>query len=119
MSPHTAYLSPFEPADSLSMTAHLADLMSNVSSTLKGWKPEKKEILGQQNKRSRRGSQWRDKGEKLVGSWVENDEEQEAYRIQMKKNGVMKELRSNRKMEICIWLAIGDKYSKRGGTVAQ
>lgn len=66
VSPHTLYLSPFEPADSRSMTAHLSDLMPNVSSALQGWRPEK-EILGQTNKRSRRGSQWRDKGGKREG----------------------------------------------------
>lgn len=46
---HTLYLSPFELADSRSMTAHLSDLMPNVSSSLqgwRGWRPEK-EIFGQ------------------------------------------------------------------------
>lgn len=50
---HTLYLSPFEPADSGSMTAHLSDLMPNVSSALQGWRdwrPEK-EILGQRRAR--------------------------------------------------------------------
>lgn len=43
---------------------------------------------------------------------VENDEGQRAYRIQMRQNRVMKEHRSNSKMEMRIWLAIDDKYSK-------
>ena len=46
VSPHTLYLSPFEPADSRSMTAHLSDLMPNVSYALQGWRD------GGQKKRS-------------------------------------------------------------------
>ena len=58
VSSHALHLSLFEPADSRSMTAHLSDLMPNVSSTLQGcrvsgWRPEK-EILGQWGKQEER-----------------------------------------------------------------
>lgn len=47
-----------------------------------------------------------------VYAGLENDEGQRAYRIQMRQSRVMTEQRSNSKMEIHIWLVIGDKYSK-------
>lgn len=51
----------FEPADSRSMTAHLSDLMPNVSSALQGWRDggmeaRKKDLRTMGDKRSRRGS---------------------------------------------------------------
>lgn len=52
------YLSPF---DSKSMTAHLFDLKSNVSSAPKGWRDrgQKKRLLKNgEDKRSMKGSQW-------------------------------------------------------------
>lgn len=56
----------------------------------------------------------RQSGGKMKGyAGVENDEEQLAFRIQMRKNGVMEERRSCSKVKICTWLAIGDKYAKR------
>lgn len=50
---HCIYLSPFEPADSTSMTAHLADLVPNVSSLLQGWRTEKKRDLRAQEQEER------------------------------------------------------------------
>lgn len=41
--PHSLYLSPFEPADRTSMSAHLSDLVPNVSPPLQGWRTGKKE----------------------------------------------------------------------------
>lgn len=84
------------------------------SAGMEGWRPEK-EILGQRgDKRSRRGSQRRDKREKREGvcrggEWggavsLQNTNETE--------NRVMKEQKSNSRIEICTWLAIGDKYSR-------
>lgn len=66
-SPHSLYLSPFESTDRMSMTAHLADLLPNVSAPLQGWRTEKKEISGQRNTRSGKGSQWRDKAGESEG----------------------------------------------------
>lgn len=58
VSTHTVS-SPFEPADSRSMTAHLSDLMPNVSSALQGWRDggqKKKDLRTMGDKRSWRGS---------------------------------------------------------------
>lgn len=83
VSPHTLCLSPFEPADSRGTTAHLSDLMPNVSSALRGRRAER-EVLRQTSKR---GREWepverqREKGKERVDVRVENDEGQQAYGI--------------------------------------
>lgn len=76
VSPHILCLSPFEPADSRSMTAHLSDLMPNVSSALRGRRAEK-EISGQTSKRGKEREpmeRQREKGKERVDVRVENDE---------------------------------------------
>lgn len=74
------------------MTAHLFDLLPNVSFTLQGCSPEE-EILGLPNKRSSRGSHWRDKaggqGGRLYAG-VEDDMGLRAYGIQMRRSRAMK-----------------------------
>lgn len=42
--PHSLPLSPFESTDRMSMTAHLADLLPNVSAPLQGWRTEKRDL---------------------------------------------------------------------------
>lgn len=71
---HTLYLSPFEPADSRSMTAHLSDLMPNVSSSLQGWRDggQKKRSLGNKGE----GTNGETKEEKRVYGGLENEERQ-------------------------------------------
>lgn len=96
------------------MTAHLADLVPNVSSLLQGWSTEKKRSQGTGTRGAGKGANGGTKRGKVRGyAGVENDEGQQAYGIQMRQNGVMEEQRSCSKVEICTWLAIGDKYAKR------
>lgn len=97
------------------MTAHLADLLPNVSAPLQGWRTEKKKRSQDRGTRGAgKGANGETKQGKVRGyAGVENDKGQRAFGIQMRQNGVMEERRSRSKVEICTWLAIGDKYAKR------
>lgn len=89
------YLSPFELADSRSMTAHFSDIMHNVSSALQGWRDggqkkrsyDKVEVrrasgTGERQRRDKRGRregvmQWRKRRDNKLGECkVWNDEEE-------------------------------------------
>lgn len=82
------------------MTAHLFDLLPNVSFALQGCSREE-EILGLPNKRSSRGSHWRNKAGEGLGAGgcqggrlyagVEDDMRLQAYGIQMRRSRAMKE----------------------------
>lgn len=114
MPPQSLYLSPFESTDRMSMTAHLADLMPNVSTPLQGWITEKKRSQDRGTRGAGKGANGETKQGKVRGyAGVENDKGQRAFGIPMRQNGVMEGRRSCSKVEICTWLATGDKYAKR------
>lgn len=64
MPPHLLYLSPLESTDRKSMTAHLADLVPNVSTPLQGWRTEKRELRTDDHKEQEREPMERQSREK-------------------------------------------------------
>lgn len=51
---HSLPLSPFESTDGMSMTAHLADLLPNVSAPLQGWRTEKRDLRTEEHEEQER-----------------------------------------------------------------